>query len=395
MKGERVMKSAAAAALVHCGTVIDPDDGVPLEKQTLRIENGKIVKISKGFLSPQKDDSLIDWSRFCVVPGFFDCHNHPTVSIGEPADPDTDRLVLQSVRAVKNCRIYLQNGITTLRDAGAVEAINISIKKAVRSGLMNGPDILAAGRRISRTGYPKWPVCREADGVEGVRRAVRMEQKAGADFIKLMVSGMLTSGPVNREYSDDEIYAAVGEAHARGLKIAAHAYGGSATTRAIQAGADSIEHGTYLEEEDLVEMAKRETFLVVTYGVSAYLAGLSSITPEARQHEVDGMKRYRKTLEMAKAHGVPVAIGGDAYHGGPAADVGALVESGFSPIEALRALTLNPARLCGLENHKGRVASGFRADLVALGQNPLENPLNVKDLQAVAKGGVIVSGFSG
>jgi imidazolonepropionase-like amidohydrolase len=161
------------------------------------------------------------------------------------------------------------------------------------------------------------------------------------------------------------------------------------------AGVDSVEHGAYLDERDLVEMAGRGIFLVVTYGVFQYVAALSTASSELREKAETGIAAYRKTLRGAKAHGVPVVVGGDSFHEGPVDEVRALSEAGFSSMECLKALTLNPARLCDLAHVKGSLGLGKTADMVALSANPLDDPLNVEKIMAVMKNGDVVYQTSG
>ncbi|MGI6783135.1 MAG: amidohydrolase family protein [Aminivibrio sp.] len=377
--------------LVHCAGVINPLDPSYMEKSTIGVDEGKIVEIIPGHMEAGEGQEVVSWGEYFVVPGFFDCHEHVTLdSVAEPPSDDEAGVVF-ALRAASVCANFLRQGVTTVRDAGARGAYNIMIKKAMKQGLFEGPDLFTAGHRISRTGYTKWAVCLEADGPETLRKVVRQEEKRGADFIKLMTSDVMSGkgSPYDPTYSFEEIKAAVEEAHDLGLKVGVHAYGGEGVTRALRAGVDSIEHGSLLTEEEAGMMADRGAFLVMTY-MPTYDAVISPKTSPAVKEKARMMiEDYQETLPRAKEAGVRVVCGGDSYGFSPVLEASALIKAGFTNREALAALTVNGAPLCGMAD-KGLIRPGFKADLLALEGNPLEDIEALERVRGVIKGGGVV-----
>ncbi|MGI6252805.1 MAG: metal-dependent hydrolase family protein [Aminivibrio sp.] len=377
--------------LVHCAGVINPLDPSCLEKSTIVIEEGKIIDIAAGHLTAVNGQELVSWDDYFAAPGLFSCHEHITLdSVAEPPSDDEAGVVF-ALRAARVCGEFLRQGVTTVRDAGSRGACNIMIKKAMQKGLFDGPDIFTAGHRISRTGYTKWTVCLEADGPEALRKVVRQEEKRGADFIKLMTSDVMSGkgSPYDPTYSFGEIQAAVEEAHELGLKVGVHAYGGEGVTRALQAGVDSIEHGCLISDEEVEMMADKGAFLVMTY-MPTYDAVISPKTSRAIKEKARAMMDdYDKTLPKLKKAGVKVVCGGDSYGFNPVLEASALIKCGFTNKEALAALTVNGAALCGMAD-KGQIRPGFTADLIGLPANPLEDIKALENVRGVIKKGRVI-----
>jgi len=378
--------------LINCGMLIDGTGREPMENCSIGIENGKIVDIIATLRSSNRKN-VVDWSEFVVLPGLFDCHDHPTEDFGMEYDSEEERKVISSLRAAKNYLNILKSGITTLRDAGAKYAVNIKVRDAIKNGLIEGPDIIAAGNRISRTGYPKWPVCLEADGVDEVRKAVRQEQKGGADFIKLMATGVGAGDPVQPEYSQEEILTVIEEAHSLGLKVGVHAHGGPGATYAIQGGADIVEHGTYLTDSDFEEMVRKKISLVVTLPVLRHFKDIDEL-PSLSDKHVEGKfkKSYLELLgviKKARGLGILVSLGGDKHHGDPTGNMKALRDCGISAIESITILTRDSAKICGVEKIKGTIEVGKLADIVAFEGNPIDNVKDFRKVKGVMKKGII------
>lgn len=375
----------------HCAGIRNPGLSGPLRPSTVVTENETIQAILPGHIEPDENSSLISWEGCVVIPGLFSCHEHITLDSVAEHVPDAEVGVVFALRAVKVCSRFLQNGVTTVRDAGSRGAANIQIKKGLQEGLFSVPDLVVPGHRISRTGFTKWRVCLEADGPENLRKAVRQERKRGAEFIKLMVSDVLSGQgtPYDPQYSFDEIRAAVEEAHELGLKISVHAYGGEGATRAIRAGVDSIEHGASLSDEDIEMMAENGTFYVMTYKAVFDAAADLKTPPRLRETAESMIERYHDTLCKVRKAGVRVAAGGDSHGFDPSMEATAMLRSGFTHAEALAALTVNGAALCGMPD-KGVVREGFIADLVALDGDPLEDIHALGKVRGVAKKGQII-----
>ena len=379
--------------IINCGLLIDGTLNEPREKCSVILREGTIVDIKPTF-SHSKSSSLLNWENYVVIPGLFECHDHPTEDFGAGYTDEEERMVTGTLRGVRNCLDILKSGINTVRDCGAMYAINLKIKNAINTGLIQGPDIIAPGNRISRTGYPKWEKCREADGCSAVLQAVRQEQKRGADFIKLMVTGIGGNGPCQPEYSPTEIETAVAEAHRLGLKIGVHAHGGPAADTSINSGVDNIEHGTYLSDSNLEAMSRKNISLVVTIPAPLHNSK-NKIFPSLSDSGFRDFfgKPYAdtvKALQRAKAAKILFSVGGDINHGDPGSYMKALIDSGLTPQEALTVLTRESAKICGLEDIKGTIEIGKQADLVALAGNPLENTEMIRHVKGVMKRGCLL-----
>lgn len=377
--------------LINCGMLIDGNGDKPIEKCSIRIRDGKIIKINSNLIT-EKSTNLINWEKFVVIPGLFDCHDHINEDFNNEYKCEEDRKVISSLLASENCSNILKSGITTFRDAGAKYAINIKVRDAIKKGLIHGPDIIAAGNRIARTGFPKWRVCLEVDGIDEVRRAVRLEQKKGADFIKLMATGVAASGPTKPEYSKEEIKVVIEEAHSLGLKVGVHACGGSAATFAIQSDVDVIEHGTYLTDNDFKEMARKNISLVVTLSLLNEFNNFDDFHSVSSDiiHERKLEKSYQEFLSVikkAKAFGILFSLGGDHHHGDPAGLAKALKDCGFTALEAITVLTKHSAKVCNVDDLKGTIEEGKQADIVALKGSPLKSLKELKKIMGVIKNG--------
>jgi imidazolonepropionase-like amidohydrolase len=214
--------------------------------------------------------------------------------------------------------------------------------------------------------------------------------KAGVDWIKIMITGGVStegSNPRAPEYSEEEIRAAIEEAHRCHRKIAAHAHGGPGAKSAIRYGMDSIEHGVYLSEDELQLMVEKGSYLVMTYGVMTAGAKLPHIPEFMKKKCIDAADHYKTTLRMAKKYGVKIVFGGDTYHADPKIELEALIQAGFSNEEALKSGTLLAAEMLGMKAQIGSVEVGKLADLIAVKGNPMERIGDIEKVAAVMKGG--------
>ena len=378
--------------IVNCAGIVSPIEPSCPEKSTIIIEEGEIAEVIPGHAVPISGQKIVSWDDYFVIPGLFSCHEHITLDSVAESVPEDETGVVFALRAAQVCADFLRKGVTTVRDAGSKGAYNIMIKKALQKKLFDGPDLFTAGHRISRTGFTKWTVCLEADGPENLRKVVREEEKRGAEYIKLMVSDVFSGRgtPYDPQYSYDEIRTVVDEAHDLGLKVAVHAYGGEGATRALRAGVDSIEHGARLSDEDIELMQTNDTFLVITYK-AIHDAIVSSTTSHSIKEKARLMiDEYHKTMSKARKAGIRIACGGDSHDFSPLLEASALIKSGFSNKEALAALTSNGAELCGMPE-KGQIRSGFKADLVALAANPLDDIKALEKVRGVIKKGRVIN----
>ena len=335
-----------------------------------------------------------------LLPGLVDCHVHlvwdASAAPHEVVARETP--VRTVLRAVARAREQLDAGVTTVRDVGASDGVSVPLAQAVASGDVPGPRIVACGRAIAMTGGHGWFLGREADGPDAVRAAVRAELKAGARAIKLMASGGVYG---EHEFVDqpqltlEELRAGVEEARKGKCTVAAHAYAPVPIVAALEAGVDSIEHGSFLDRETAERMRDLGTFLVPT---------LSVYDSMGRNAPALGSPEYivRKTEEvraaslqacaLAREVGVPLAAGTDCGapghpHGTLPEELRLMVQAGLTPLEALTVGTLGGARLLRLDEEIGTLQVGKRADLVAVGGDPSRDITHLRDVRLVVAAG--------
>ncbi len=392
-------------------TLIDGKGGKPIEHGIVVIDGDRISyagESEKWNPPAEKTVKEMDFSGRTILPGLIDCHVH----IAAECLPDSTMngpLGWTSLIMLKHAQNTLAAGITTIRDVGGRHHLEFSLRKAVQSGLFAAPRMSLAGKLLSITSTgSEWydGMYREADGVDEVRKAAREQLKAGADLIKMLATGaVLAPGekPGAAQFEMEEIRAAVVEAAKVGKIVAAHAHGIEGIRNAVEAGAKTIEHGTYLNKDQRVmeRMAKEEIFLVPTLkagydvlygnkpGIPAWIMEKSKETQE------DALLSVRRAHEM----GVPIAMGTDAatpynFHGENAMELAYMEEAGLSAMECIVASTKNAARALGWENKLGTLEAGKLADLIIVKKNPLEDLrslANRKNIEYVMQGGKFVA----
>jgi imidazolonepropionase-like amidohydrolase len=389
-------------------SVITGTGAAPLPDHWVLVERGRIAAmgpepVPAGFASPSPRLADIDGSGHTVLPGLINCHVHLCNDgaanlfrqVKEDATP------IATLRAVRNLDVALRAGITTVRDCGAADDIAIALARAVADGLIPGPRILAAGRVITMTGGHGYFIGREADGPDAVRRAVRAEIKAGADFIKAMATGGVLTPGVETDHNglaEDELLLVARTAHDAGRRAACHAIGTPGIKNALRAGIDSIEHGIRLDEEGIGLAVAGTAFLVPT------LVAVQSITANAghpdmppwvvRKAEQESDK-HRAAFAAALNAGVMIAAGTDAGtpfnpHGDLARELGLMVDYGMSPMQAIVAATKNAARNLDIHHDTGTIEEGKRADLLMVAGDPGTDIRRLRDVALVMQQGRIV-----
>lgn len=361
-------------------------------------QTGKITEIGTG-LAPQADKT-IDLNGQYVIPGLINCHTH---IIMDPQTPDGDssaNVVETTVRAINHLHELLQSGVTYIRECGSTYDIDIALNNLIKRGeLTNVPEIIPSGRPYSMTGghgdMPNFGHL--VDSPDEMRKAVRQGIKKGARTIKVMATGgVMTENDSmdDPQLSESEIHAAVEEAHHKGFTVAAHAEGNPGIMNAIKAGVDSIEHGFYVNDEEIALMLKKGTYLTPTIvGAWAFIAYAPGKIPDWEMAKISAAwDDLRANITHAQKAGVPITLGTDA--GTPFNDftmtpqeLPLMVEQGFTNFEALQT-SLNSAKLMKIADQYGTLTAGKYADFLVLKENPLEKITAVvqKDKAVYKKG---------
>ena len=404
-----------AATIVHAGRLLDGRGGPALEQTSVVIRDGKIVRVVEGFIEPQKEDRIVDLSSHTVLPGLMDMHTH--LMSEHSKQSYTERFFMNeseyALRSTVYARRTLLAGFTTVRDVGDNGVNAVALRKAIDAGWIVGPRIFTSGKSLATTGGHADPTNglrgryrRDAGPDEGVingpddaRKAVRQRYKDGADLIKLTATGgvlSLAASGRNPQFTVEELEAVVDAARDYGMTVAVHAHGNEGIHRAVLAGVDSIEHGTFLSDETMLLMKKRGTYLVPTI-----LAGVWGAEKARDPDYFPAIVRpkaatigpvIRSTFARAYATGVKIAFGTDSGvspHGENAREFALMVAGGMPPMKALQAATLEAARLLKISDRLGTIEAQKIADLIAVKGDPLEHIEVLSDVVFVMKEGVI------
>jgi imidazolonepropionase-like amidohydrolase len=397
--------------IVHAGKLLDVRSGKTLTDQAIVIEGGRITSVGSFTQAKRSaDDRLVDLSNATVLPGLTDAHTHLT---GNPQDVGPQALLISIPRATltgaRNARITLEAGFTTVRNVGAEGYGDVALRDAINAGDVPGPRMLVSGPALGITGghcdenllpfeyhYAAEGV---ADGVEGVQHKVREVIKYGADLIKICATGGVLShadNPQASAYTLEELKAIVTDAHRLGRKVAAHAHGAQGILWASQAGVDSIEHGSYIDDAAIAEMKKNGTYLVPTLYLADWFldnAERLHVPPELIAKGKEVMPAARKNIAHAFSSGVKVAFGTDAAvypHGLNAHEFAVMVKLGLTPLQSIQAATINAADLLGWSDKIGAVESGKWADIIAVDGDPLQDVTTLEHVKFVMKGGEVI-----
>jgi imidazolonepropionase-like amidohydrolase len=404
----------AQKTYIWCGRLIDGIAPEPKTNMTIVVERNKILSVENGFVKPAASDISIDLKTKTVTPGWIDMHVHmeeetnPNKYLQEftmnPAD-----YAFQSVRFAD---ITLQTGFTTVRDLGGTN-VNISLRNAINKGLIPGPRIFTAGRGISTTGGhldpsngyradlmgDPGPAEAVVNGPEDCRKAVRQRYKDGADLIKIAATGGVISvakSGSNPQFTEEEIKAIVETAKDYGFKIAVHSHGAEGMKRAIRAGASSIEHGTYMDDDAIALFKQYGTWYVPTLTAAAAVA--DSAKKPGYYPAIIAVKaleigpKIRASFARAYKAGVKIAFGTDAgvyKHGMNWLEFGLMIGAGMKPMEAIQAATVNAAELLGMRDELGSIEPGKLADIVAVDGDPLKDPQVFGKVVFVMKDGMV------
>ncbi len=408
----------AAPTYIHAGRLIALPGQAVRGPSTVVVDNGRIVAVRDGHVAPSEvGAAVIDLKDKTVLPGLIDSHVHLVSDRGGEqallADVRDDD-PLHAYEAQLNGMKTLRAGFTTVRNLGDDKGVTMALREAVKRGWVQGPRIVDAAQSISTTGghmdgrgalndelVAHLPdpenLC---DSIESCRRVVRRQIDRGADVIKFATTGGVNSGTgLATRMFEDEARALVDTAHSYGRKVAVHAHGADGIKLALRAGADSIEHGTVMDDEIIKLMKAKGTYYVPTLStVNGYIERIAkdpnAYTPEVRRQIDWRIGITGKSVQVAYPAGVKIAYGTDAgvsKHGRNADEFELLVKFGMPPVEALKAATVNAADLLGLGNEVGTIEPGKAADIIAVTGDPLQDVTVLKRVDFVmARGETIV-----
>lgn len=404
-----------AATLIYAGKLITAENNKVLTDQTIVVEQDKIVALEAGFRTATADDTVIDLRQHTVMPGLMDMHTHfstqfsPTVYSEGFTMNEADYALRGATYAEKT----LLAGFTTVRELGDSHHVSAALRKAIAKGYVKGPRIFAAGKSIATTGGHADPTnglayalmadpgAKEGviNGADDARKAVRQRYKEGSDLIKITATGGVLSvakSGSNPQFTDEELAAIVSTAKDYGMKVAVHAHGKEGMERAINAGVDSIEHGTYMDKNTMALMKKQGTYFVPTISAGKWaeeksrIAGFFPDLVRPKAATIGG--RIQQTFADAYKAGVKIAFGTDAgvyEHGNNWREFIYMTEAGMPALEAIHSATIEGARLLGVADELGSIKTGKIADIIAVAGDPLQDINQMGDVRFVMKAGQI------
>jgi imidazolonepropionase-like amidohydrolase len=400
--------------IIQAGAVLDRPGREPRRNASIVIRGGKIVSVTDGFLEAPAGARLLDLRDRFVLPGLIDSHVHLVSDAGGEAgliEEVRSSDGIAALRAAWNARKTLMAGFTTVRNLGDGTGATLALRDAIQEGWVDGPRIIDAGDSISTTaghmdslsgvgerfhaGLSDQNLC---DGPESCRQAVRRQIRRKADVIKIATTGGVNSGTGRAKMAfDDEVKALIDTAHMYGRKVAVHAHGVTGVNAALAAGADSIEHGTEIDDETVRLFKRTGAYYVPTLStVNGYIERLAA-NPNAYAPKVLEQIKWRigitgQSLRKAHPAGVKIAFGTDAgvsKHGKNADEFELMVKHGMTPATAIHAATVNAATLLGVDKEVGTLEAGKDADIIAVAGDPLRDVTVLKRVGFVMKDGKI------
>ena len=400
---------APTRTIVRAGRLFDVRTGKTLTNQAIVVEDGKIVSVGPDAGgAADANVTVIDLSSKTVLPGLIDAHTHLTFDPKFGYERLAISLPREALIGAKNARATLLAGFTTVRNVGASEFADIALRDAINAGDVPGPRVDASGPALSITGghcddnlLPyEWHATEVgvADGVENVQHKVREIIKYGADVIKVCATGGVLSmgdNPQASQFTQEELRAIIADAHRLGRKVAAHAHGAQGILWAAEAGVDSIEHGSYIDDAGIAAMKQHGTYLVPTLYLGDWFlenAPKTGVPPAMLAKAKAVMPAARQNVAHAFASGVKVGFGTDAAvypHGLNAHEFAVMVKLGLTPLQAIQAATVNDADLLGWSDKVGVIEPNHFADIIAVDGDPLQDVTTLERVKFVMKGGVV------
>lgn len=410
-----VASGADAATFIHAGRLIDGRSDEARTSVTIVVEGDKIVRVADGFVEPGPGDKVIDLKEHTVMPGLMDMHTH--LQSQHSKESYTERFFMDdadyALRGSVHARTTLMAGFTTVRELGDNGKTSIALREAIKKKWILGPRIFTSSKSLATTGghadptnalkgdFRRDPTPNEGvvDGPDECRAAVRQRYKDGADLIKITATGgvlSLAANGQNPQFTDEELKAVVETAHDYGMHVAVHAHGAEGMKRAVLAGVDSIEHGTYMTDEIIGLMKERGTYWVPTNMAGEWVAKKAEEAgyfPEIVRPKAAAIGPVMAaTFAKGYAAGVKIAFGTDSgvsAHGDNAREFELMVAGGMPPMKAIQAATLTTAKLLKIEDRLGTIEEKKLADVIAVKGNPLDDISLMKRVAFVMKEGVI------
>ena len=403
-----------ADTLLHVGNLIDTDSGDITKAVTIRVIGNEISEVTKGYANPKKNDQVINLKQSFVLPGFMDMHVHLAQEYVPKAERESKiEPEYRALFAANAASKTLMAGFTSVRNLGDGGMETISLREAIRKGLAIGPRIFTSGKTIATTGghgdptngmpkdnySPPTPEEGVIDSPEEAIKAVRQRYKDGTDGIKITATGGVLSvakSGENPQFTNAELIAIIATANDYGLWTAAHAHGKEGMKRAVIAGINSIEHGTYMDQEVMDLMKARGTYYVPTIMAGDWVAKKAKIPnffPALVKPKAEKIgPQIQSTFAMAYKAGVKIAFGTDSgvsAHGDNWQEFILMTDAGMSNKDALKSATIETAKLLRVEDKLGQIKPGMLADIIAVQNNPIEDISTVKNVSFVMKDGVI------
>ncbi len=403
-----------AKILIQAGALIDGQSDAARKNVTITVNGERIETIADGFTAPAAGDTVIDLKNATVLPGLMDMHVH--LDGQQSANSYTESFYLNpgdyALRASFYAKKTLLAGFTTVRNLGDTDYSTVALRKAIAAGWVDGPRVYTAGPAIGTTGSHADPTNGYSDeviallphdstfnGADAGRAVVREHVKHGVNVIKIMTTGGVLSlgdSAQGAQMTQEEAKAVVEAAHEYGLKVAVHAHGSEGMKRAILAGADSIEHGTFMTDEVVALMKEHGTYYIPTLSAGNFVMAKAKVPgflpPSVAAKAMLVGPQMTATFQRAYNAGVKIALGTDqgvAPHGENAQEFVYMVEAGMPAMKAIQAGTIEGAKLLGVEKELGSVTAGKFADLVAVPGDPLADIHLMTKVSFVMKGGVV------
>ena len=407
------MPSGSNEIVIHAGRLLAEPGQAAKSQQSIRIADGKISAVASGFVDPPPGAKLVDLRDRFVLPGLIDCHVHLTMQLGprmrlalvEDSDPKT------GLDGAQRARVTLEAGFTTVRDLGARKPeVIYALRDAVAEGKVPGPRILCVGAILSPTGGHgqvfglRQDVCTcvqssagVCDGVDGCRRAVRLQVAQGADAIKFAATGGVLSNiraGVDQQFTTDELRTIIETAHTLGRRVSAHAHGTGGVNAALEHGVDSIEHGSFLDDESIRLFLRNNAFHTPTIIAGVTVLGMAQggtvLEPAQREKAMVVGDKIRDALGRSYRAGVKISFGTDmgvGPHGENAREFALMVEAGMSNADAIKAATVTASELLDISDLTGTVTAGKSADIIAVAGDPLDDITELERVKFVMAAG--------